>query len=457
MANGNLIQQAEKMYQSELDTTDYAKLLTEPAVKAIGDMLKVQRVKTEALMAAMPAGVNISKVPEELRGKVTAYLTENKATYTEAAKVVASGIKPTDQRYIDAIETMNNVRGGFEALDANLVKLAENRKLSLDSIDNISTGANDWSSILHHKFANGEIYKELTLEDGNFYYRDNKGNKINTNDYAGAMQQSTGVTNGMIGQSDRARELGLKGFNFEDEEGNFRGSVSGLLKNAGKNGRVDFAYSGVYGIEETPFIDTYIKENHPPEEYDRWYAHYKNEDFSAGTDMGNKLREYLLGAIRNSYNSGVAAKEKADTEAANKKDKFHDTSYGSISTIRASNFVKKVNNSEEFIMDTRGLDWQLQENGTYALYNEETKKADLNTIRTRAQMIEKNEMDSFYPDIYSGLLDVENYNPEQDADGSQEKPFILQEGEKPTRGKYYKLESGIFQFDGRRYIPVKEE
>ena len=457
MANGNLIQQAEKMYQSELDTTDYAKLLTQPAVDVMKGNLEKQQLKLEALIATTPAGVNISKVPEELRGKVTEYLTENKATYTEAAKVVASGIKPTDQRYIDAIERMNRVRGGFEALDANLVKLAENRKLSFDSIDNISTGANDWSSILHHKFANGEIYKELTLEDGNFYYKDNEGNKINTNDYARAMQQSTGVTNGMIAQSDRARNIGLKGFNFEEEEGNFRGSVDGLLKDAGKNGRVDFAYSGVYGIEETPFIDTYIKENHPPEEYDRWYAHYKNEDFSAGTDMGNKLREYLLGAIKNSYNSGMAAKEKADTEAANKRGKFHDTSYGSISTIRASNFVNKVNNNEEFITDTKGFDWQLQENGTYALYNEETKKANLNTIRTRPQMIEKNEMDSFYPDIYSGLLNVEDYNPEQDADGSQEKPFILQEGEKPTRGKYYKLESGIFKFDGRRYIPVKEE
>ena len=310
MANGNLITQAQKMYESELDTTDYAKLLTEPAVKATNDMLKVQRVKTEALMAAMPAGVNISKVPEELRGKVTEYLTKNKAAYTEAAKTVASGIKPTDQKYIDAIETMNRVRGGFEALDGSLVNIAEKRKAALESRDNISAGAHGHDSILHEKWSNGGIYNDLTLEDGNFYYINHEGNKVNTNDYAGTMQQSTGVTDAMLAQSDRARELGLKGFDFEDEKGNFRGSVNGMLKNAGKNGRVDFAYSGVYGAENTPFIDTYIKENHPPEEYDQWYAHYKNEDFSAGTDMGNKLRKYLLGTLKNSYDSGKAAKPK---------------------------------------------------------------------------------------------------------------------------------------------------
>tara|TARA_R100000315_G_C5233064_1_gene144118 strand:+ start:492 stop:2933 length:2442 start_codon:yes stop_codon:yes gene_type:complete len=332
MANGNLIQQAQKMYESELDTTDYAKLLTEPAVKAMGDMLKTQRVKTEALMAAMPAGVNISKVPEELRGKVTAYLTENKAAYTEAAKVVASGIKPTDQRYIDAIETMNRVRGGFEALDASLVNIAKKRKAALESRDNISAGAHDHDSILHEKWSNGSIYNDFTLEDGNFYYTDHENNKVNANDYAGAMQQSTGITDGMVAQSDRARELGNKGYSFEEEEGNFRGSINSMLKNAGKNGRVDFAYSGVYGVEETPFIDTYIKDRlnlqkHDDDgsgdisqaEFDKWHAYYKNEDFSAGTEMGDKLREYLIGTLRNSYDSGVTAKEEANREARERK------------------------------------------------------------------------------------------------------------------------------------------
>tara|TARA_R100000501_G_C2557409_1_gene69489 strand:+ start:205 stop:351 length:147 start_codon:yes stop_codon:yes gene_type:complete len=48
MASESLIRQAEKMYQSELDTTDYANLLTAPAVKVMGDNLKLARAKLEA-------------------------------------------------------------------------------------------------------------------------------------------------------------------------------------------------------------------------------------------------------------------------------------------------------------------------------------------------------------------------------------------------------------------------
>ena len=81
MANQTLIRQAEKMYGSMTDTTDYASLLTQPFVDQMEKNLKEQEEKTEAAMATMPAGVNIDKVPEELRGIVTNYLTENKSAY----------------------------------------------------------------------------------------------------------------------------------------------------------------------------------------------------------------------------------------------------------------------------------------------------------------------------------------------------------------------------------------
>ena len=81
MASEILIRQAEKMYGSMADTTDYVKLLTQPAIDAYKANLAEQELKTEAAIATMPAGVNIAKVPEELRGIVTNYLTENKSAY----------------------------------------------------------------------------------------------------------------------------------------------------------------------------------------------------------------------------------------------------------------------------------------------------------------------------------------------------------------------------------------
>tara|TARA_R110002020_G_scaffold95139_1_gene228400 strand:- start:3261 stop:4757 length:1497 start_codon:yes stop_codon:yes gene_type:complete len=316
MANGNLITQSQKMYESELDTTDYANLLAQPAVDAMKTGLAIARTKTEALIASMPAGVNISKVPEELRGTVTDYLTENKAAYVEASKVIASGMRPTDPRYIEAMETMNRIRGGFESLDANLTKLVENRKLSLDNRDNISKGASDGSKFIHEKFANGDIYKEITLEDGNFFYTDAQGNRVNTNDYKMAFGTSGAITESMQGIHDNAIDMKYKGNKFN--EGRYRGIIRTNLNKAGKDGRVDFAYSGMYGDEsgQTEFIDKYISEKHgvteesDPAEFKRLYESYKEADFSAGTELGDKLEEYLLGSVESSYNNAKTAQTK---------------------------------------------------------------------------------------------------------------------------------------------------
>jgi hypothetical protein len=330
MASETLIRQAEKMYGSMADTTDYATMLTQPFVDEMNKNLETQRLKTEALIATMPAGVNISKVPEELQGIVTDYLTENKAAYVEASKVIGSGIKPTDPRYLEAMEKMNQIRGGFEALDANLVKLAENRKLSLDNIDNISPGAGDWNSTLQHKFGNGSIYGELTLRDGNFYYKGEDGNDVNTSDYRLATQQGTAITDNMQKWHVDSRKVGKEGYDFD--KGMYRGNIKSLLKKSGKDGRVDFAFSGLYGDEsgQTEFIDKWIAEKHGvtdgdeyklddgtvvksnPAEFKRLYASLKNEDFDSKSDIGRALEDYLVNTVEESYNTGVAVKQEQD-------------------------------------------------------------------------------------------------------------------------------------------------
>ena len=307
MASETLIRQAEKMYGSMADTTDYAKLLTQPFVDEMNKNLEAQKLKTEALIATMPAGVNIAKVPEELRGQVTSYLTENKAAYVEASKVIASGIKATDPRYLEAMEKMNEIRGGFEALDANLVKLAENRKLSLDNKDNISLFASDGDGELQHKFANGSIYGELTLRDGSFYYKNKAGEEINSSDYALGAQQQTGIVDSMHPLQNLSVQDKRAGDEFR--EGYYRDVIKSNLKKAGKNGRGDFAYGGMVGDDsgQTRFINKYIAEQHGvteednPKEFKRFYESYKEADFGAGTELGKRLEDYLLNTLRASY------------------------------------------------------------------------------------------------------------------------------------------------------------
>ena len=51
---------------------DYSAMF-DPALVEANKMLNEAQVKSEKLINAMPAGVNISKVPEELRGQAVSY------------------------------------------------------------------------------------------------------------------------------------------------------------------------------------------------------------------------------------------------------------------------------------------------------------------------------------------------------------------------------------------------
>ena len=111
---------------------DYSKAL-DPLAEKITTRLKESKAKTDALINNMPQGVPIDKVPEQLRGQVTDFLTQNKQAYVDASKVIASGIPSTDQRYIDAVSTINQVDAKFKNLSNTLEDIALKRQAALDS------------------------------------------------------------------------------------------------------------------------------------------------------------------------------------------------------------------------------------------------------------------------------------------------------------------------------------
>ena len=55
---------------------DYSKAL-DPLAQKVEARVKESKAKTEALINSMPQGVAIDKVPEELRGQVTDFLTKD--------------------------------------------------------------------------------------------------------------------------------------------------------------------------------------------------------------------------------------------------------------------------------------------------------------------------------------------------------------------------------------------
>ena len=144
--------------------------------KTISGMLKTSQAKTTALTAAMPQGIPIDKVPEELRIKATEFLTKNKTAYTDATKVIASGINAQSERYKNAVETINRVNTRFENLSTSLEAVALKRQASLDDPMGYSPGTNPEDRLTWSNLGNGDLYAGMTFnEDGTVNYTDSKG------------------------------------------------------------------------------------------------------------------------------------------------------------------------------------------------------------------------------------------------------------------------------------------
>jgi hypothetical protein len=187
MASQTLISQAEKMYQSELDTTDYAKSLLDPAVTAMKENIAAQKKITDDLMGQKPI-FNIYGVDEKLRPTVTAWLVEQNDKYKNAADVI-SKIKDTkDPRYTKAVQEMNEVKTAFENLNKDLVGLEAQTSFAFDNKDNLAGGlGGTYHELDMNLFANGQgIYDAIIAQgigvDGRLSYMSGETSNPNTKD-----------------------------------------------------------------------------------------------------------------------------------------------------------------------------------------------------------------------------------------------------------------------------------
>ena len=288
MANQTLIRQAEKMYGSMEDTTDYASLLTQPAIDVVKDNLEKQEAITDDLINKMPAGISIDKIPEELRPIITKKIADAKNEYVGYTKVIASGIPSTDPRYLKAIDGMNKIRSGFETLDAEMTGLADKVKSSLESRDKKSKYSEKWQQTDHEKFSNKGIYGSVTIgEDFKLSYLSEDGNNKFVSDYGTFLTSGTGAA-GVDALRKDVMKNAKQGFDF-DESGNSN-MVTTLVNELGSKGIGDLMYSNPM------YIDKYIELNHGgvtkennEAEYNKIYDTLKKEDLT------DEFTTHLLG------------------------------------------------------------------------------------------------------------------------------------------------------------------
>ena len=209
--------------------------------KTVSGMLEKSKATTAALSAAMPAGVPIDKVPEQLRGKVSAYLADNKKEYTDAAKIVASGINPNSQRYRDAVETMNRVSTKFENLSNTLEDIAVKRKAALDD-PSFSPATSKLDQLTFENLKNGSIYDSMNLnEDGTFNYQDGQGGTKQWKDFAITKQGFTGQQT-FVGLVENVKEQAKQeGATFENLRKGYQVTINSLFDKLGPKGALDYA------------------------------------------------------------------------------------------------------------------------------------------------------------------------------------------------------------------------
>jgi hypothetical protein len=223
--------------------------------KTVGGMLKTSKAATAALTAAMPSGVAIEKVPEQLRGQVSKYLADNKKAYTDAAAVIASGINPQSQRYKDAVETMNSVSTKFENLSNNLEAIAVARKDALDNPD-YSPATNDEDVLVFNNLANGSLYNTMNInDDGTFNYKDAEGNDKLFSDFKVRKQGFTGQQGYLALVEDAQKQAGVKGMTFEALKGKYQTTIDTLFDQLGPRGALDYAFA------DKDFTAKYLKDN----------------------------------------------------------------------------------------------------------------------------------------------------------------------------------------------------
>lgn len=339
---------------------DYSKAL-DPLANKISARLKESKAKTDALINNMPQGVPIDKVPEQLRGQVTYFLTQNKQAYVDASKVIASGIPSTDQRYIDAISTINQVDAKFKNLSNTLEDIALKRQAALDGRAH-GKGSLKWQIGDHEDLANGTMYDNMMIQDdGSFNYKSNDNVTKRWVDYSNTSQTSNIGTDEFYKLGDSYKNAGKKGDPIDETRAKeqFNAIITGLKPDGAKD----------YMFGDDSFLSTKIKAKFGTEEY--------NIELDKLVNSGN------TDALLKEFES-FKAKELVNANKIGLSQNVKDES-GKGGRENNANIIKQFERGDSMIrLDKNNVAVRLK-NGTYVTAkNNEVSLPDLDTYEGRS-------------------------------------------------------------------------
>jgi hypothetical protein len=172
---------------------DYGKVL-KSFTSGIDKMMATRKLKTEIgrsktldLLKKFPNGVELNKVPEELRPMLTDYLKKNKDEYANYAKIVAKGYTHTD--YDVAVEAMNRIKTGVESMSKQFENITLTRKNVLDR-SNTKNGIAKATTQLEQQNIDNIIHMDMDLlnpviENNTLMFQNSQGDYVNAEEYSG--------------------------------------------------------------------------------------------------------------------------------------------------------------------------------------------------------------------------------------------------------------------------------
>ena len=281
--------------------------LTGGLTNTIDDMIKASQLKTATLQAAMPQGIAIDKVPEELRAKATAFLTENKKAYTDASKVIASGINPQSQRYRDAIETINGVNTKFENLSTSLEGVALKRKAALDDPNGYSPSTSKEDRLTWGNLSNGDLYSGMTFNsDGTVNYTNSQGESKSFADFNVTPQSFEGQ-NTFLALNDKftSAKYSGKSDQWSMHAGEAEVTVNALFQKLKPAGQKDMMMGDISYLEKVTGFKSGTDE----------YENAINGILENPNDAIAGYKQHMLKTLENNYNKQKGPKAKEGDKA----------------------------------------------------------------------------------------------------------------------------------------------
>tara|TARA_R100000541_G_scaffold17580_1_gene27434 strand:- start:1146 stop:2645 length:1500 start_codon:yes stop_codon:yes gene_type:complete len=282
--------------------------LTGGLVNTVDSMIKASQLKTAALQAAMPQGIAIDKVPEELRAQATEFLTANKKAYTDASKVLASGINPQSQRYRNAIETINGVNTKFENLSTSLEGVALKRKAALDDPDGYSPSTSKEDRLTWGNLSNGDLYSNMTFnDDGTVNYTNSKGESKSFADFNVTPQSFEGQ-NTFLALNDKftSAKYSGKSNQWSMHAGEAEVTVNALFQKLKPAGQKDMMMGDIDYLEKTTGFKSGTDE----------YENAINGILENPNDAIAGYKQHMLKTLENNYNKQTGPKGKEEGKGA---------------------------------------------------------------------------------------------------------------------------------------------